>query len=41
MGDWEDFESLIHFADNQEGEGGLENIHPFGKELLKNGKITI
>ena len=33
--DWEDFESLIHFANNQEGEGGLENIHPFGKELIK------
>jgi len=33
--DWEYFESLIHFANNQDGEGGLENIHPFGKELLK------
>ena len=32
--DWEDFESLIHFANKQEGEGGLENIHPFGKELM-------
>jgi hypothetical protein len=30
--DWEDFESLTHFADNQ---GGLEKIHPFGKELMK------
>ncbi|HIJ49641.1 MAG TPA: hypothetical protein HPP54_01055 [Nitrospinae bacterium] len=30
--DWEDFESLTHFADNQ---GGLEKIHPFGKELIK------
>ena len=33
--DWEDFESLIHFASSQEGEGGLENIHPFGEELMK------
>ena len=33
--DWEDFESLIHFANNQKGEGELENIHPFGRELLK------
>ena len=30
--DWEDFESLTHFAGNQ---GGLENIHPFGKELMR------
>jgi hypothetical protein len=30
--DWEDFESLTHFADNQ---GGLKKIHPFGKELIK------
>lgn len=30
--DWEDFESLAHFAENQ---GGLEKIHPFGKELIK------
>jgi hypothetical protein len=30
--DWEDFESLTHFADNQ---GGLEKIHPFGKELMR------
>jgi len=30
--DWEDFESLTHFAGNQ---GGLENIHPFGKELIR------
>ncbi len=30
--DWEDFESLTHFADNQ---GGLGEIHPFGKELME------
>jgi hypothetical protein len=30
--DWEDFESLTHFAGNQ---GGLKKIHPFGKELTK------
>ena len=30
--DWEDFESLTHFAGNQ---GGLGNIHPFGKELMR------
>jgi hypothetical protein len=30
--DWEDFESLTHYAENQ---GGLEKIHPFGKELMK------
>ena len=33
--DWEDFESLTNFANNQCGENGLENIHPFGKELIK------
>ena len=33
--DWEDFESLTHFASNQGEEGGLEKIHPFGKELIK------
>ncbi|MBC8282564.1 MAG: nucleotidyltransferase family protein [Nitrospinae bacterium] len=33
--DWEDFESLTHFASNQGEEGGLEKIHPFGDELLK------
>lgn len=32
--DWEDFESLTHFAKSQNGDGGLEKIHPFGKELL-------
>ena len=30
--DWEDFESLTHFAGKQ---GGLGNIHPFGKELMR------
>ena len=33
--DWEDFESLTHFAGSQGEEGGLEKIHPFGKELMK------
>ena len=33
--DWEDFESLTNFASNQGEEGGLEKIHPFGKELIK------
>jgi len=33
--DWEDFESLIHFASSQGQEMGLEKIHPFGDELLK------
>ncbi len=33
--DWEDFESLTHFASNQSAEGGLEKIHPFGKELMR------
>tara|TARA_B100000029_G_scaffold507053_1_gene590932 strand:+ start:153 stop:1457 length:1305 start_codon:yes stop_codon:yes gene_type:complete len=33
--DWEDFESLTHFADNQSEGRGLEKIHPFGKELMK------
>ena len=33
--DWEDFESLTHFASNQ-GQGlGLEQIHPFGEKLVK------
>lgn len=30
--DWEDFESLTRFADPH---GGLEKIHPFGKELTE------
>ncbi len=33
--DWEDFESLTHFAGNQSEGRGLEKIHPFGKELMK------
>lgn len=33
--DWEDFEALTHFASNQDGERGLELIHPFGQELMK------
>ena len=33
--DWEDFESLTNFASNQDKEGGLEKIHPFGKELMR------
>lgn len=33
--DWEDFEALTHFASNQDGERGLEIIHPFGQELMK------
>ena len=33
--DWEDFESLAHFAKNQGQDTGLGQIHPFGDELLK------
>lgn len=33
--DWEDFESLTHYAVQQEGENGLAAVHPFGRELLK------
>lgn len=33
--DWEDFESLIHYAVAQKGEEGLAAVHPFGRELLK------
>ena len=33
--DWEDFESLTHFASTQGEELGLGKIHPFGEELLK------
>ena len=33
--DWEDYESLIHFAQQQHGPDGLTHIHPFGKELLR------
>jgi len=32
--DWEDFESLVHFADERHGGDGLPAIHPFGKELM-------
>ena len=33
--DWEDFESLVHFAEERNGSDGLATIHPFGKELLR------
>ncbi len=33
--DWEDFESLVHFADERHGGDGLPAIHPFGKELMR------
>ncbi|MCH7650689.1 MAG: hypothetical protein IIA63_05955 [Nitrospinae bacterium] len=33
--DWEDFESLVHFAEERQGENGLSAIHPFGKELVR------
>ncbi|MEE8127215.1 MAG: hypothetical protein V3T45_01575 [Nitrospinaceae bacterium] len=33
--DWEDFESLVHFAEERHGNDGLAAIHPFGKELLR------
>ncbi len=33
--DWEDFESLVHFAEERHGNDGLVAIHPFGKELLR------
>ncbi len=39
--DWEDFESLTHFASNQGQEMGLEQIHPFGDELLKFRKVEM
>ncbi len=32
--DWEDFESLTHYAAKLHGEEGLARIHPFGEELL-------
>ena len=32
--DWEDFESLTHYANVKYGEEGLRHIHPFGEELL-------
>ncbi|MFQ5443594.1 MAG: hypothetical protein ACE5EK_03145 [Nitrospinales bacterium] len=33
--DWEDFESLTHFAHKKQGEDGLSAIHPYGAELLR------
>ncbi len=33
--DWEDFESLTHYAAQLHGEEGLAYIHPFGHELLR------
>jgi len=33
--DWEDFESLVHAAEEKHGPDGLAHIHPFGRELLK------
>lgn len=33
--DWEDFESLTHYAEKNHGPEGLETIHPFGKSLAR------
>ena len=33
--DWEDFETLTQYANDQFGEDGLTRIHPFGDELLR------
>jgi hypothetical protein len=33
--DWEDFESLTHYANLKHGKEGLAHIHPFGEELLR------
>ncbi|MBC8287106.1 MAG: hypothetical protein H8E42_06490 [Nitrospinae bacterium] len=33
--DWEDFESLTHYAEKIHGPEGLEIIHPFGKSLTR------
>ena len=33
--DWEDFESLTHYAEKEHGQKGLESIHPFGKSLAQ------
>lgn len=33
--DWEDFESLTHYAEKTLGPEGLEAIHPFGKSLVR------
>ena len=32
--DWEDFESLTHYAKEKHGEEALTLIHPFGRKLL-------
>ena len=39
--DWEDFESLTHFAFKQGQEMGLRQIHPFGDELLRFREIEM
>lgn len=33
--DWEDFESLTHYAETTHGKEGLDIIHPFGKSLAR------
>ena len=33
--DWEDFESLTHYAEKIHGQEGLATIHPFGKFLAR------
>ncbi|MZH03242.1 MAG: hypothetical protein F3745_07585 [Nitrospinae bacterium] len=33
--DWEDFESLTHYAEKNHGPEGLAAIHPFGKSLVQ------
>ena len=33
--DWEDFESLTHYAEKKHGSKGLETIHPFGNFLTQ------
>ncbi len=33
--DWEDFESLVHYAEERHGSDGLAAVHPFGNELLR------
>ena len=33
--DWEDFESLVHYACRLHGEDGLSRIHPCGEQLLQ------
>jgi len=39
--DWEDFESLTHYACKQLGEDGLAGIHPFGEELLRFRELAL